>query len=264
MKLRQTLGLPRPAWIESTTSPHPHHIAQHPRDSRTFYVPDLGYNVVYVLRETRNKAKTALEVVQTFDTKAYGEAPRNGVVSHDGTLFPVDAKLTFLGNSYFLSFQTSSTVVALPLNRHNLIRNTKAHPIYTLPPELIDAGMSTWDGTMIHASSDILRMNDQILVANRRVIGPYLPITHRDTIAIFNVVKSRLVPAGHMRTGCWKPRELMLVKRDQGDLLAVTCNGEGKEGTGVVLFDPRDGYREVSRWDIEMSVMGIVGVTIDV
>jgi hypothetical protein len=179
---------------------------------------------------------------------------------------PNGRMLKLLGNTYFLSFQTSSTIISLTLNRHNLIRNSKAHPIYTLPPEVIDAGMSTSDETMIHAASDILLINDQILVANRRVIGPYLKITHRDTIAIFNIVKSRLVPAGHVRTGCWRPRELMLVKRerDHGDLLAVTCNGEGKEGAGVALFDPHHGYKEVSRWDSEMSVMGIAGVTIDV
>jgi hypothetical protein len=177
---------------------------------------------------------------------------------------PNGRMLKLAGNTYFLSFQTSSTIISLPLNRHNLIRNSKAHPSYTLPPEVIDAGMSTSDGTVIHASSEILHINDQILVANRRVIGPYLKITLRDTIAIFNVVKSRLVPAGHIRTGCWRPRELMLVKRDRGDLLAVTCNGEGKEGAGVVLFDPHHGYKEVSRWDSAMSVMGIAGVTVDV
>jgi 6-phosphogluconolactonase (cycloisomerase 2 family) len=85
LKPRQALGLPRPTWIDQSTSPHPHHIAQHPRDSRTFYVPDLGYNVVYVLRETRSRVKTSLGVVQTFDTKAYGQGPRNGVVSQNGT-----------------------------------------------------------------------------------------------------------------------------------------------------------------------------------
>jgi 6-phosphogluconolactonase (cycloisomerase 2 family) len=84
LQLRQTISLPRPTWHDNTVAPHPHHIAQHPRDSRTFYIPDLGYNVVYVLRQTRNKAKTSLDVVQIFDTRKYGGGPRNGVVSHDG------------------------------------------------------------------------------------------------------------------------------------------------------------------------------------
>jgi hypothetical protein len=85
-----------------------------------------------------------------------------------------------------------------------------------------------------------------------------------DTIAIFDIVKSRLIPAGHIRTGCWKPRELLLVKEHNRDLLAVTCNGEGKQGAGVVLFDPQRGFKEVARWDSGMPVFGIVGVTIDV
>lgn len=90
LQLRQTISLPRPTWHDNSVIPHPHHIAQHPRDSRTFYIPDLGYNVVYVLRQTRNKARTSLDVVQIFDTRTYGGGPRNGVVSHDGMSFWVD------------------------------------------------------------------------------------------------------------------------------------------------------------------------------
>jgi 6-phosphogluconolactonase (cycloisomerase 2 family) len=93
LQLRQTISLPRPAWHDNSVAPHPHHIAQHPRDSRTFYIADLGYNVIYVLRQTRNKARTSLDVVQTFDTRTYGGGPRNGVVSHDGMSLDV-ARLT--------------------------------------------------------------------------------------------------------------------------------------------------------------------------
>jgi len=166
------------------------------------------------------------------------------------------------GKTYFLSFQTSSTVMAIPLDRHNLLQHTKNHPVYTLPDDVIDAGPLS-ESRIIHASSDILLIQNQLLVANRRVIGPYLPKTHRDTIAILDIRKSRLIPAGHIQTGCWKPRELLTVKRNRRDLLAVTCNGHEGEGTGVVLFDPSNGYREMGRWDSEMLVSGVVGVTID-
>ena len=173
------------------------------------------------------------------------------------------SRLTIPGKTYFLSFQTSSTVIAIPLNRHNLLQHTKNHPVYTLPDDVIDAGPLS-ESRMIHASSDILLIQNQLLVANRRVIGPYLPKTHRDTIAIFDIQKSRLIPAGHIQTGCWKPREMLTVKRNRHDLLAVTCNGHEREGAGVVLFDPSNGYREMGRWDSEMLVSGIVGVTIDI
>lgn len=152
--------------------------------------------------------------------------------------------------------------MALPLDRHNLLQHTNIHPIYTLPDEVIDSGLSS-EGRIIHLSSDILLIKDQLLVANRRRIGPYLPITHRDTIAIFDIRKSRLTPAGHIRTGCWKPRELLIVKRNRRDLLAVTCNGQEGEGAGVVLFDPSHEYREAGRWDSGMSTSGVVGVTIE-
>ena len=176
----------------------------------------------------------------------------------------IQGPLMLAGKAYFLSYQISSTIMALPLDRHNLLQHTNTHPIYTLPPEIIDSDAPTSDGRIIHLSSDILLLQDQLLVANRRTVGPYLPITHRDTIGIFNTRKSRLTPAGHIQTGCWKPRELLLVKRDRHDLVAVTCNGEEGEGAGVVLFDPASGYREVGRWDSGMSVFGIVGVTKDI
>jgi hypothetical protein len=154
--------------------------------------------------------------------------------------------------------------MAIPLDRHNLLQPTSVHPLNTLPDEIIDADVSATQGEVIHASSDILLLKDQLLVANRRVVGPYLPSKYRDTIAKFDIRKSRLIPAGHIRTGCWKPRELLIVKRNRRDLVAVTCNGVDGEGAGVVLFDPSSDYREVGRWDSGDSVWGIVGVTIDI
>lgn len=152
--------------------------------------------------------------------------------------------------------------MGIPLDRHNLLQHTNINPFHTLPDEVIDSGLSS-EGRTINLSSDILLINDQLLVANRRTVGPYLPLKYRDTIAIFDIRKSRLTPAGHIRTGCWKPRELLVVKRDKRDLLAITCSGQNGEGAGVVLFDPSNGYREVGRWDSGMSTVGIVGVTID-
>jgi hypothetical protein len=167
-----------------------------------------------------------------------------------------------IGKAYFLSFQISSSVTGIPLDRHNLLQHTNILPIDTLPKEVIDAGLFS-NSRIIHSSSDILLLNNQLLVANRRVVGPFLPKTQRDTIAIFDIRKSRLSPAGHIKTGCWKPRELLIVKRERRELLAVTCNGEDGEGAGVVLFDPSKGYREMGKWISRMSVWGIVGVTLD-
>jgi len=153
--------------------------------------------------------------------------------------------------------------MGIPLDQHNLLQHTNIHPIYTLPDEVIDAGLHS-GSRIIHASADILLLQNQLLVANRRVVAPYLSTIHRDTIAIFDIRKSHLISAGHIQTGCWKPRELLTVKRNQRDLIAVTCNGQEGEGAGVVLFDPSNGYREVGRWDSEMLVSGIVGVTVDI
>jgi hypothetical protein len=163
-----------------------------------------------------------------------------------------------------LSFEISSSVIALPLDRHNLLLDTRVNPIHTLPPLAIDEGMTSPDGSTIHASADIQLLGDTLLVANRRGVGPYTSVTPRDTIAMFKVAKGRLQATGHIQTGCWRPREMTEIRRAQGDLLAVTCGGEAGQGGGVVLFDPVDGYRKVGKWDSgDMPVSGIVGINVD-
>lgn len=112
--------------------------------------------------------------------------------------------------------------------------------------------------------SSILLFDDRLLVANRRVRGPYPTYIGdaEDTIAVFESKKATLIIQGHIYTGCWKPRELIRVKAANMDHLAITCNGQFAQGGGVVLVDMAESFTVVGRWDSgRMSVGGIVSLT---
>jgi hypothetical protein len=82
---------------------------------------------------------------------------------------------------------------------------------------------------------------------------------------------------GHVELGCFRPRELIVVKGDR-DYLGVTCNGIEGVGAGVVLLDilaeenPNlkerkryEGFKPpawpvVGRWATDEEVWGIAGV----
>ena len=83
LRFAQTLSLPPPAWIGADTPSHPHHVFEHPSEP-VFYVPDLGWDVIYVLRAVNNRGQMMLDIVQTFDVSIYGSGPRTGVVASDG------------------------------------------------------------------------------------------------------------------------------------------------------------------------------------
>lgn len=267
----QTVNLPRPAWIKSDALPHPHHISQHPTQP-IYYVPDLGWDVVYVLRARYPSGPVELEVTQTYNVSSYGEGARNGVVSADGErkVLPVDefearADIASIGRTFYLSFQTSSTLIAIPLDAQGSLLSPRSGAITTLPSEVLEEGPTTNAGEIINSSSDILLYDNLVFVANRRVKGPYPAYKGdaEDTIAVFEASGTRLRPRGHIYTGCWKPREMTRVKGEQKDYLAVTCNGQFAQGGGVVLFDmSAEPYIVVDRWDSgRVSVSGLVGLS---
>lgn len=170
------------------------------------------------------------------------------------------------GRTYFLSFQTSSSVIAIPLDRRQRLQTPSTPSVRSLPRELLEEGISTPNNEPIHISSDIHLFGSLLLVANRRVKGPYPPLAGEsgDTIAVFDTADGQIAPKGHISTGCWKPREMMRVRGESTDYLAITCNGQSAEGGGVVIVDLSEPYRVAARWDSgELSVFGIVGLSTD-
>lgn len=114
-----------------------HHIQQHPSEL-LFYVPDLGRDVVYVLSGVSSQGIMKLQLIQTFAVSSYGREARNGVIAHDGTLTRPSDRAVYetdrIGLTYYLAFQTSSTVIAIPVDRHRMLQTPTSAPVSTLPP----------------------------------------------------------------------------------------------------------------------------------
>lgn len=173
-----------------------------------------------------------------------------------------------LGRTYYLSFQTSSTVIALPLDRHRRIQVPSTGAMSTLQPDVLADTLVNSEGQPINGASDIHMIGDLLLVANRRVKAPYPSWTGEaeDTIAVFEPKGATLIPRGHIKTGCWKPRRMIRVEgTGQKEYLAVSCNGQYAQGGGIVLVDmTSEPYRIVGRWDSgRMTASGLVGLASD-
>jgi hypothetical protein len=144
--------------------------------------------------------------------------------------------------------------LSLSLNPDGNISDPPVPALSTLPSDIM-ASYSETERKDFYALSDILHLEhlNLVLVANRRVKGPY-DHTSGDTVAVFRSFPE-LKPVTHVNLGCWHPREFAKLN---DVLVAVTCIGAERRGSGVVILDV--GKREpsvIGRWDSPHPVWGV-------
>ncbi|ORY23126.1 Lactonase, 7-bladed beta-propeller-domain-containing protein [Naematelia encephala] len=222
---------------------HPHQIVQHPVLDDVYYVPDLGMNVILVLKlegSNENPRFSALQRQEISENSAVGA--RHLAVTPDG-------------KTLFLGAQTSSNVLPFSLHqdgRINSIYHTAS--LSSLPLHL--------EASETFALSDVQLHTQELFVLNRRVRPPY--IGAGDTMAIIDVSDpDSLSVTQYVELGCWQTREMFHWSDVAGPSLAVTCQGADGNGAGVVLLRKvAGGWAVVNSWDSgRAGAMGIAGLS---